>query len=256
MQDMIGLRRAAAVGLLGVVAAACGSGGTSTPTSDGGNPASCPGAAPSTGDPCSSPGLKCSYGCNVAATCDGQHWGVSMLAIACAVDSGAIDTGALDSGGRGDGSTGCHSNADCRFGAECSPGGAPTGCGACAAPQNPCNTDSDCAIIGDAAPAQPMVCGPGGPCTCPVNGKAGSCIAACQGASSCGPDEACSATGLCVAKPCTTDADCPSTPTARYGCSAGTCEFKPCQTDADCSGLYCINGNCDPEQGACVLPPG
>jgi hypothetical protein len=157
-----------------------------------------------------------------------------------------------------DGGILCSSNADCPSTMSCSPGGANgggyAGCGICAAPQYPCSTDSDCAVIGDAAPSQPMVCGPGGPCTCAVNGKAGSCIAACTPASGCGPDEACSSTGHCVAKPCTTDADCPSTQYVDYACSSGTCAIKSCTTDADCGGHYCVSGTCYPQPGICVPP--
>jgi hypothetical protein len=99
-----------------------------------------------------------------------------------------------------------------------------------------------------------MVCGPGGPCTCGVGGKNGSCIPACQGASDCGADEACAATGHCVAKPCTSDADCPSTSTVDYACSAGTCSIKSCKTNADCGAHYCVSGTCYPTPGMCVSP--
>jgi hypothetical protein len=233
--------------LLSAIAAACGSGTTSTGTggSDGGNPGNCPAARPAAGDACSSSGLECQYGCNVFASCDGQHWNVSMLNIACAVDSGA----------GGDGSTNCHSNADCKVGYECSPGGATVGCGICVAPQYPCSIDSDCAVIGDAAPAQPMVCGPGGGCTCPVGGKSGNCIPACKGPSDCGADEACASSGHCVVKPCTSDADCPSASNVDYACSAaGTCGVKPCKTDADCGAHYCVNSTCYPQPGMCTPP--
>jgi hypothetical protein len=57
-----------------------------------------------------------------------------------------------------------------------------------------------------------------------------------------------------VAKPCTHDADCPSTSYVDYACSAGTCALKSCRTNADCGGHYCVNGACYPQAGICVPP--
>jgi hypothetical protein len=101
-----------------------------------------------------------------------------------------------------------------------------------------------------------MVCGPGGACTCSMNGKTGSCILACQGPSDCQPDEACDmATGHCVAAPCKTDADCPEKNNVIYACSAtSTCAPKTCKTTADCPGHYCVNGICNGQMGVCVPP--
>jgi hypothetical protein len=99
-----------------------------------------------------------------------------------------------------------------------------------------------------------MVCGPGDQCTCPFNGKSGNCIPACQSPSDCTADETCSA-GHCVAKPCTTDSECPSTQYVDYACSASrTCAEKSCKTNADCGAHFCVNGTCYPERGMCVQP--
>jgi hypothetical protein len=87
-----------------------------------------------------------------------------------------------------------------------------------------------------------------------VDGKSGSCIPTCVSASDCSADEACSPTGHCVAKSCTTDAECPSTQTVDYACSAGSCAVKSCQTNTDCGAHYCVSGTCYPQQGMCVPP--
>jgi hypothetical protein len=176
----------------------------------------------------------------------------TALGFAIAVGCGS---GSTNTGGPADaGPVRCSSNADCPSLLSCSPGGAPSGCGVCVAPQYPCAGDSDCKVIGDAAPPQPMVCGPGGPCTCGVGAKTGSCIPACQSPTDCGADETCSSTGHCVAKPCTTDAECPSTSTVDFACSGGTCAVKSCKTNADCGAHYCVSGTCYPQPGMCIPP--
>jgi hypothetical protein len=227
-----------------VVAAIATIGCASASSTSSGNPPGCPGTVPNAKVSCDAAGLQCTYGCGVTATCSGGGWSVSVSNISCPADSGAPSDGAVA----------CSSSADCRGGMECSPGGVTIGCGICAMPQDPCSADSDCKLIDDAAPATPMVCGPGGSCTCPVGGKSGSCIPACQSASDCGSDETCSPTGHCVAKPCTTDAQCPSTSTVDYACSAGTCAVKSCQSSADCGAHYCVSGTCYPQAGMCVEP--
>jgi hypothetical protein len=173
------------------------------------------------------------------------------LAVACS--SGSTSTGPSDAGAGADGAIACHSDADCSPALSCSPGGRPYGCGICEVPQNPCNTDSDCQVIGDAAPAQPMVCVRAGGCVCPV-GKVGICIAACHSATDCGADEACAPTGHCGPKPCTSDSDCPSTPSVDYACYSGACMAKACKSDADCGGHYCVSGTCYPQPGICIPP--
>jgi hypothetical protein len=231
---------AAVASFIALLVVACSSSSTGS-----GNPAGCPATQPASGEACAASGLACSYGCNVSTSCDGQHWTVTALGIACPQDAGS----------NGDGPRACHSNADCGSLLSCSPGGQPSGCGVCIAPPNPCNVDSDCQVINDAAATQPMVCGPGGPCTCGVGGKTGSCIPACHVATDCAADEACGASGHCVAKPCTTDADCPSTSSLDYACSAAkTCAPKSCTTDADCGAHFCVNNTCYPQPGSCVPP--
>jgi hypothetical protein len=99
-----------------------------------------------------------------------------------------------------------------------------------------------------------MVCETGLLCVCPFGGKSGECIPACQGPGDCGPDEACSS-GHCVAKPCTSDADCPESNGYLFACSsAHVCGAKACTTDADCGAQFCVNGTCNPKQGMCVEP--
>jgi hypothetical protein len=237
-------RFTAALTLLAAVAAGCGTGSSTAGGGDGGNPPGCPASVPNAMLPCASPGLQCSYGCSTEATCTGGTWQVIDLNITCRSDSGAPPDGAVA----------CGSNADCSNGFQCSPGGVTIGCGICAMPENPCSTDGDCTLIGDAAPSQPMVCGPGGECTCPVGGKSGSCIPACHSASDCGADEACASSGHCVPKPCTSDSDCPSTQSIDYACSGGTCATKSCTTNADCGTHYCVSGTCYPQAGVCVAP--
>jgi len=228
-----------------VVVAAIAIGCASAASTSSGNPPGCPGNVPNAKVSCDTAGLQCTYGCGVTATCSGGGWSVSESNISCPADSGAPSDAAVT----------CGSSNDCHSGMECSPGGVTIGCGICAMPQNPCSADSDCKLIDDAAPVGPMVCGPGGSCTCPVGGKSGSCIPACQSASDCSSDETCSPTGHCVPKPCTTDAQCPSTAAVDYACSAGTCAVKSCQTSADCGAHYCVSGTCYAQPGMCVEPP-
>jgi hypothetical protein len=246
---MTSARLATAWGLLAAVAAVavgCGSTSSTGGSADGGNPPGCPAAIPNATLSCTAAGLQCTYGCGAFATCRGGTWTVTESNITCGADSGAASDGAAT----------CSSSADCHpTDFECSPGGVTIGCGICAMPQNPCSVDSDCTLIDGAAPTAPMVCGPAGGCTCPVGGKSGSCIPACQSASDCSPDESCAPGGHCVAKTCTTDAECPSTQTVDYACSAtGTCAVKSCQTSADCGAHYCVSGACYPQAGMCVAP--
>jgi hypothetical protein len=84
------LRLGATLGLLIalLIAIGCGSGSGGPNNTDGGNPAECPSARPFTGAMCDTPGLQCSYGCNVSASCDGT-WTVSELGISCPADAGS-----------------------------------------------------------------------------------------------------------------------------------------------------------------------
>jgi hypothetical protein len=229
-------------GLATAVVAGCSSTQSGTAQVDAGNPAGCPSASPSSGEACSAAGLLCTYGCNVRASCDGHTWTVADLGIPCPVDAGAPD-----------GPVACGTSNDCSSGFSCSPGGTPVGCGICVAPQNACNTDSDCRIIDDAAATTPYVCGPPSECECGFGGKTGECIPACTGPGDCSADEACSS-GHCVPKPCSSDADCPSPSTVDYACSAGVCGVKSCSSDADCGAHYCVNRTCYPLPGACTPP--
>jgi hypothetical protein len=226
------------------LAIGCGAGSSSAGNGDGGgNPPDCPAVAPTDGSPCSPSKLQCGYGCNVTATCVGSAWSIVESNIRCAGDAGPSD-----------GATTCHSNNDCSMAYSCSPGGASVGCGICEMPQNPCSADSDCAVIHDAAPPQPMVCGPGGPCVCNANGKTGDCIPACKTATDCGADETCDPSGHCVTKSCSSDADCTSTQTVDYACSGNLCQPKACTTDADCGAHFCVNKVCYPQPGICTPP--
>jgi hypothetical protein len=240
---MEGHRLAAVLGFLGVVAIGCGAGSASTGGGDGGNPADCPVARPAGGSPCSPSGLRCSYGCNATASCNDGTWSLIESNIVCPGDAGPSD-----------GATTCHTSADCPSTLSCSPGGVTTGCGICEMPQNPCSVDSDCATIHDAAPPEPMVCGPGGPCVCGENGKTGDCIPACKSASDCGSNESCAPNGHCVSKSCTSDSDCTSTQTVDFACSGSVCQPKACTTDADCGAHFCVSGTCYPQPGICTPP--
>jgi len=147
----------------------------------------------------------------------------------------------------------CASNSDCMEPAQsvCSPPGQSFGCEVCEVVSvGTCNVDSDCRG-GDAAASTAMVCGPPGACLCPSGGSAGVCIPACH-PSSCGVDEMCSTTGHCVAKTCTSDADCPKDQATDYACSAGVCGVKTCATNGACGGDYCVNGACYTQPGVCV----
>jgi hypothetical protein len=196
---------------------------------------------------------------------------VGVTTPACGSDSGGADGGPHKGAEAGppkdagrlpkdasrlpDGAFTCTLNSDCPSDLQCSPGGAPTGCGICEMPQYPCNTSSDCTLLNDAAPPTPMVCGPLGPCTCAPPGRSGQCIPACEAKTGCGADETCADSGLCVAKACTSDAECASTQYVDYACgSGGVCGPKTCTTDADCDAHYCVTGTCYPKQGICTEP--
>jgi hypothetical protein len=236
----------AALSFAGVIAAGCGSSATPGGSDAGGsdaNPPACPGAIPPSGGSCHSVGLHCSYGCGSTASCDGHAWTVFGSRLDC--DGGVLP----------DGQTTCSKDAQCKFGYQCSSGGIATGCGICVMPMDPCSTDSDCKLIHDAAPAMPMVCAPAGSCVCPVGGKSGSCIAACQSAADCGPEEACdTASGHCGPKPCNSDSECPSESTIDFACASGVCGPKACTTDVDCGAHFCVNGTCYPKPGSCTPP--
>jgi hypothetical protein len=238
------VRLAATLGILAAAAVACG-GSTTASGADGGNAQGCPAATPNAKISCNTPGLQCSYGCGLTAVCSGGSWQLSGSNISCADDSGSPSDAAAT----------CSTSADCTSGYQCTPGGTIVGCGICAVPQNPCSTDSDCTLVDGAAPGTTLVCAPSSGCTCPVNGKSGSCIPACQSASDCTPDEACAPTGHCAAKPCTSDAQCPGTQTVDYACAGGTCAIKTCTTSADCGTHFCVSGTCSPEAGMCSIPP-
>jgi len=240
------VRLLAASSVLAALTAACG-GATTAGSADGGNAPGCPGAIPNAKVSCDTAGLQCSYGCGVTATCSGDSWQVTESNMSC-VDSGSPSDAS-------DAAATCSTSADCPASYECTPGGITVGCGICAVPQNPCSTDTDCALVDAAAPGTTLVCAPGPGCSCPVNGKTGSCIPACTSASDCGPDEACAPGGHCVAAPCTTGAQCPSTQTADYACDNGACAIKTCSTNADCGAHYCVSGACSPEAGMCSVPP-
>jgi hypothetical protein len=243
------------------VVAACSSDGSGTSggdagPNDGGNPPGCPASRPMAGAPCAPDGLSCSYGCNTQAACSAGTWAVAQSEIACQLPDG----GPADGSRRlPDGAIICNGDADCRASGQggflsCSPGGRITGCGICMRPENPCNVDSDCALINDAAPPKPMVCEPlTGGCVCPVGTTTGECIAACQADADCGPNFAC-ASGHCVAKPCAGNADCSNTSTEDFACNAGKCGPKACKSDGDCGAHNCVNGICYPDPGICVPP--
>jgi hypothetical protein len=150
----------------------------------------------------------------------------------------------------------CHTNNDCAQGGgpflSCSPGGY-SGGGACDPTNAACNIDADCALIHDAAPAVPMVCGPRNPFDC-ANPKNGDCIPACKGPSDCAAEQACES-GHCVALPCTIDANCPAVGIQDYTCSAGgRCAAKACTGDSECHGGYCVNSYCSSVPGLCTPP--
>lgn len=187
---------------------------------------------------------------------------LTTIAAGCG-GSGSLTASGGDAGDAGnpdskpppsDGDAACSSNDDCTDGFLCGPGRMVMGCGICEVPQYPCSTDSECVVIGDAAPPLPMVCEAARGCTCSVGGKTGSCIPACTSASGCGPDEACSG-GHCVPKPCTSDSECPSSASVDYACESGVCATKSCKTSADCGAHYCVNRTCFAQAGVCVSPP-
>jgi hypothetical protein len=137
----------------------------------------------------------------------------------------------------------------------CLPGGGTVGGGGkCPGNVTDCTTDKDCALIDDAAPPKPMVCLPGaGNPGCP-GGMSGLCIPSCNGGGTmCGVDQACGSQGLCVAKPCSSDGDCPMNGNAFYACTQGACAGKSCMADGDCgAGNYCIDNHCYNQAGMCA----
>jgi hypothetical protein len=87
---------------------------------------------------------------------------------------------------------------------------------------------------------------------CVGGGSAGYCRPGCQSASDCGVDMVCGSTSRCVAKTCTTAADC----SASFDmCDSGQgCVGKSCAGESDCSGGHCVNGVCGSKAGKCVAP--
>ena len=220
----------------------------------GGNPSGCPVVQPKSGAACGAAGLSCAYGCATSAKCTSGAWVIAQSSITCPSDGGASDGPHR----LPDGAVSCSSDPDCQLPGEvfstCSPGGRVTGCGVCFRPPNPCSTDSECLLLDGSAPPKPLVCAPAGGCVCPAGGKTGTCIPACTTAADCGPNLACSG-GHCIAKPCTTDGDCKSTPLGDFACTrAGVCGPKACASDADCGGHFCVGKACYSQPGICVPP--
>jgi hypothetical protein len=143
------------------------------------------------------------------------------------------------SGGIGPGQ--CRSAADCENGQMClSPGQSP-GCGACYIPQNPCTTDTQCALMG-----ANMICDPA-PCAC--NGDS-ECHPGCASDADCEGWQFCSPGHRCTPDVCATDADCP----ANFVCAGVGCARELCASDAQCDDL-CVNGQCFDAAGTCMFPP-
>ena len=143
------------------------------------------------------------------------------------------------------------------------------GCGACY--DGDCFIDDDCVASYGAG----YVCGPlVGSCTCGHGG--GECIVACTGPSDCQVTQECDAGGLCVPRPCSTDADCgdpaqrcnsggtcvvtecvddSGCDQANQRCNTGSyrCTQLPCTSDVDCGG-YCVGERCFATPGVCEQP--
>ena len=119
--------------------------------------------------------------------------------------------------------------------------GAP-GCGACSTQPGDCTDDSQCKAGGQSMICQPIACSCTGQLSC-VQGCTSDMACAAQG-------EVCDlATARCVAKACTTGADCP----ANFDCQTGACARRPCTTDLECDG-YCVEGQCYDQTGTCTPP--
>lgn len=207
-------------------------------------------AATGAGDagPCPSSATTSCRDCGGGAFCVSG----SCPAIACP----PLDAG-QGGGSPTDGPQPCSTNADCpppstSWYSVCSPGGQEVsgGCGICALAPNPCNVDSDCALVDGAAPPVPMVCGPLAACFCSPSGQGGMCVAACK-ASDCNANEVCQG-GRCKAKACNADADCPTIGLQSFTCSGSVCAAKGCARDADCHGGFCVNSACVAQPGLCV----
>jgi hypothetical protein len=224
----------------------CGSGGFCT---SGGCPAfTCPAPADAGGSDAATSTASCPTGQTACADCSG---GTLCLSTGCgAISCPSLDASANEGGGsQSDGPQPCHTNADCSgpFAYSCSPGGAVVGCGVAMRPPYPCNVDSDCQLIQDAAPPRPMVCGQPGGC---VYGN--SCVPACQSDSDCAGGDSVCRLGHCVAKPCSVNADCPSIGIYDFVCTSSMCTSKGCASDSDCHGGFCVNRTCSPQQGFCA----
>ncbi|HEY6460779.1 MAG TPA: hypothetical protein VIY73_11535 [Polyangiaceae bacterium] len=141
----------------------------------------------------------------------------------------------------------CHSDADCDtnggfvcYSEATSPSlSCDVGCGCCGRGPDSgnCHVDSDCQAADPAA-------------ICEKDGCCGSlvCTHGCTDDSTCGAGSVCTE-HRCVAAPCQSDSDCPSS----FACS-GTCARRLCTSDSDCPG-YCLDGACYDDLGSCTLAP-
>jgi hypothetical protein len=117
---------------------------------------------------------------------------------------------------------------------------APMTCGICFRPEDTCQTDADCVVVGVQQICMPLDCACSGEHVC---------VPGCTADSACAEGERCADDGHCKPKPCSAAAACPT----NFTCEAGGCQRKTCTASAQCDG-FCVGGGCFGEAGTCELP--
>jgi hypothetical protein len=177
---------------------------------------------------------------------------------------GSGGAGGVNGGGAGGGSgidasvdkpkpgmgTPCESQDDCGTTTLlfCRTPGDPYGCGTCQRAVAECSSDADCAPDGGATTKRICEIPPSSLCYCsPVK----VCIVGCRTNADCGVGQGCNEAHSCE-KTCAAAADggC----SLDFACSAsGFCRRRACTTDSQCSAA-CVNGACYNTRGACQPP--
>jgi len=144
----------------------------------------------------------------------------------------------------------------CRTGEDCDGGGGqycrladdPNVCGICLDQEDECDSDADCAGLGELG-----ICIEAGIHSCPAcSPPLFICEIGCVSDLECRPWERCGADHHCGPVPCDAKEDCP----AEFDCAGTQCERRACARDDDCDAGPCLRGACYAELGTCeLLPP-
>jgi hypothetical protein len=160
---------------------------------------------------------------------------LALLLVACGAQVDNTSTGTGTGGNGGGTPNGCRTSKDCEA------QGLPNG--ECEHPEFGC-TMSSCPFVGCGDDAD---CSANQRCFVCWNG-CGVCVDACTGDADCRTGTTCDATGHCVRKPCSSDAEC----SPNFTCSQGSCARRSCTKDADC-GDYCYQEFCVETLGVCEI---